>query len=72
MNDKTIRRILVFFLLISVVLIGVAVEAVRNINRSTATSDWVNHTHAVILEAEELMSALQAGDCERLLVRRSP
>ena len=62
MNDKTIRRILVFFLLISVVLIGVAVEAVRNINRSTATSDWVNHTHAVILEAEELMSALQAGD----------
>ena len=62
MNDKTIRRLLVFFLLISVVLLGVAIEAVRNVNRSTASSDWVNHTHAVILEAEELMSALQAGD----------
>ena len=62
MQDKTIRRVLAFFLLISAVLIVVAVQAVRNINRSVATSDWVNHTHAVILEAEALRSALYVGD----------
>lgn len=62
MKDQTIRRVLAFFLLISAVLIAVAIAAVRNINRSAASSDWVNHTHAVILEAEALHSALQAGD----------
>lgn len=62
MKDQTIRRVLAFFLLISAVLIAVAIAAVRNINRSAASSDWVNHTHAVILEAEALRSALQAGD----------
>jgi CHASE3 domain sensor protein len=61
-QDKTIRRILAFFLLISAVLIAVAVQAVRNVNRSVATSDWVNHTHAVILEAEALRAALYVGD----------
>ena len=61
-NDKTIRRVLACFLLISVVLLVVAIEAVRNINRSVASSDWVNHTHAVILEAEGLLSAVHAGD----------
>ena len=50
MNDKTISRVLLFFLLISAVLIAVAIGAVRNINRSVAGSDWVNHTHAVLLE----------------------
>jgi len=35
--------------------------AVRNINRSVAASDWVNHTHAVILEARYVL-ALRAGD----------
>ncbi|MSU65701.1 MAG: PAS domain-containing protein [Opitutus sp.] len=62
MNDPTIRRVLIFFLFISAVLIGVAVAAVKNISRSVATSDWVNHTHAVILESEALRSSLQAGD----------
>lgn len=62
MKDKTINRVLAFFVLISVVLLGVAFEAVRNINRSVATSDWVNHTHAVILETEGLLSSLHAGN----------
>jgi CHASE3 domain sensor protein len=61
-KDQTIRRVLAFFLLISVVLLVVAIEAVRNINRSAASSDWVNHTHAVILEAEGLLSSVRAGD----------
>ncbi len=62
MKDNTIRRVLAFFLLISAVLVAVAFVAVRNINRSAASSDWVNHTHAVILEAEALLSGLNAGD----------
>ncbi|MCF7687065.1 MAG: CHASE3 domain-containing protein [Cephaloticoccus sp.] len=62
MKDHTLRRILVFFLLISTILIVVAVQAVRNINRSTATSDWVNHTHAVIMEVEALRTALYVAD----------
>jgi PAS domain S-box-containing protein len=61
-NDKTIRRILFFFLLVSVILVIVAVQAVRNITRSVASSDWVNHTHSVILEAEGLRSDLFVAD----------
>lgn len=62
MKDQTIRRVLAFFLLISAVLIAVAVQAVRNINRSAVSSDWVNHTHTVILETEALRTALLVGD----------
>ena len=39
--EKTIRRILVFFILVIGVFIAVAVDSVRNINRSVASSDWV-------------------------------
>lgn len=62
MHDRTIKWILAFFLVISTVLIVVAIQAVRNINRSVASSDWVNHTHAVILETEALHTALYVGD----------
>ncbi len=62
MQDKTIRRVVAFFLLIAAVLVVLAVQAVRNINRSVASSDWVNHTHAVINEAELLRAALYVGD----------
>lgn len=62
MKDQTISRILGFFLLVSLVFAVVAIKAVRNINRSVASSDWVNHTHAVILEAEELRSDLFVAD----------
>ena len=62
MNDKAINRVLFFFLGIAAVLLAVAFQAVRNINRSVATSDWVNHTHSVILEAEALRTALYVSD----------
>jgi CHASE3 domain sensor protein len=61
-TDKTIRRIIAFFLVVAAVLVVVALLAGRNISRSTATSDWVNHTHAVILESQEMVSALNAGN----------
>jgi PAS domain S-box-containing protein len=57
-KDKTIRRILGFFLLVVAIFIVVAFEAVRNINQSVSSSDWVNHTHSVILESEGLRSDL--------------
>ncbi len=62
MKDKTIRRILGFFLLAAAIFVVAAIEAVRNINRSVTSSDWVNHTHSVILEAEELRTDLFIAD----------
>ncbi|HVT74230.1 MAG TPA: CHASE3 domain-containing protein [Lacunisphaera sp.] len=62
MNDSTIRRILAVFLVVATILIGVAIAAVRNIDRSASSSDWVNHTHAIISEAEAFFGAVQAGD----------
>jgi PAS domain S-box-containing protein len=66
MRDSTIGRILGFFLLISAVMVFVAIYAARNISRSEASSDWVNHTHAVVLEVGGVLSALHAGDAEAL------
>ncbi len=61
-QDRTIRRVLVFFLLIIAIVVGVAVASIRNINRDVAGNDWVNHTHSVILETEELISAMNIAD----------
>jgi PAS domain S-box-containing protein len=61
-KDKTIRRVAVFFLFIAAVLVAVAVMALRNVGKSVADSDWVNHTHAVILETEAVRSALLTAD----------
>jgi PAS domain S-box-containing protein len=60
--EKTVRRILVFFILVIGVFVAVAVDSVRNINRSVASSDWVNHTHSVILETEGLRSSLYVAN----------
>ncbi len=62
MKDKKLRRIMVFFLLISIVLIVVAVQAVRNISHSTVTSDWVNHTHTVVMQIDALSNTLYVAD----------
>jgi CHASE3 domain sensor protein len=61
-TDQTVRRILAFFVVISLVVVGVAIASVRNISRAVASSDWVNHTHAVILEVTGVFSSLQAGN----------
>lgn len=62
MKDKIIHRILAVFAIVSAVLIFVALASVRNINRAAAGSDWVNHTHAVIMEFDALRSSYQAGE----------
>lgn len=62
MKDQTIPRVLALFALICVVLIAVAVHAVRNVNRAVAASDWVNATNAAINELSGLAASLQAGE----------
>jgi hypothetical protein len=41
-NDKTIRLVIVFFVVMATILIGVAAVALRNLTRSVASNDWVN------------------------------
>jgi CHASE3 domain sensor protein len=57
-----VRRVLISFALISAVLIGVVAFAVRSINRSELSNDWVNHTHAVILEMDAVLAGVHVGD----------
>src|SRR6478735_1988245 len=63
-GDRTFRRVLIFFTLILVVLVGVVVATLQNLNRSVATSDWVNHTHALITELDSLQPSLAGAEGE--------
>jgi PAS domain S-box-containing protein len=69
-DHRNFRRVLTFFLLIAAVLVGVVVATLRNLNRSIATADWVNHTHALITELDSLQPLLAAaeGDLSRYLL----
>jgi CHASE3 domain sensor protein len=62
MKDNIERRVFGFFALMLVILVIVAVSAVRNIQRSIKSEDWVNKTHDVIIHAAEIVSYLHAGD----------
>lgn len=61
-SDPAFRRVLVVFALIMAVLVTVVVVSIRNLNRSVATADWVNHTHAVVGEAAAIVSSLDAAE----------
>jgi PAS domain S-box-containing protein len=69
-DHRNFRRVLGCFVLILVVLVGVVVVSLRNLNRSVATADWVNHTHALITELDSLQPLLSAaeGDLSRYLL----
>ncbi len=69
-DDRTYRRVLVFFTLILAVLVFVVAASLRNLSRSVATSDWVNHTHALINELDALEPTLLAaeGDLNKYLL----
>lgn len=60
--DRIIRRMLLSFALISAVISGVVIIAVRNINRTERSADWVNHTHAVIQELDAIVASLHLSD----------
>jgi CHASE3 domain sensor protein len=63
-GDATLRWVLIFFALILAVLVLVVAVSLRNLNRSIATSDWVNHTHALINEIDALQPTLVAAESD--------
>lgn len=63
-GDRTLRRVLAFFALIAAVLVAVVAISLHNLSRSIATSDWVNHTHALITELDALQPTLAAAEGE--------
>jgi PAS domain S-box-containing protein len=74
LTDRTFRKVLLFFTLILAVIVGIAVITLRNLSRSVATSDWVNHTHALISEVDALRPTLAAaeGELSRYLLTSDP
>jgi PAS domain-containing protein len=60
--DRAIRRMAAFLLAVAVVLIGVAGVAVRNISGARAASDWVNQTHALILELDGVEAQFRTAE----------
>lgn len=72
--DRTLRRVLIFFALILSVLVFVVAASLHNLNRSVATTDWVNHTHALITEIDALQPTLLAaeGELSRYLLTAEP
>ena len=64
MKDTTLKRILLCFLFVLLVLVTIAVISIRTIGRSAETTDWVNHTHAVLDQLDHAINAqmrAQAG-----------
>jgi PAS domain S-box-containing protein len=62
MKDNIEKWLVGIFVAILGVICLVAAVTVRNLQRSLASSDWVNHTHAVIMAADGIVSALHAGE----------
>jgi CHASE3 domain sensor protein len=73
-DNRTFQRVLIFFVLILAVMVAIVVATLSNLNRSIATSDWVNHTHALITELDALQPSLAAaeGDLSRYLLTADP
>lgn len=62
MKDKTLFAIYLLFVIMGAIIVGIALFAIRAINRDASSSDWVNQTHATIYELDGMMSELQAGE----------
>ena len=63
-TDPPLRRVLLCFGLILAVLVLVVAVSLNNLSRTVATSDWVNHTHALITELDTLQPTLTAAEGE--------
>jgi CHASE3 domain sensor protein len=62
MNENIEKRLAGIFILMLVILAGVAGLAVSTIRKSADKSDWVNLTHDIILGANRATALLHAGD----------
>lgn len=73
-SDRTLRRVLLCFALILAGLVFIVAASLRNLSRSIETSDWVNHTHALITELDALGPTLIAaeGELSKFLLTADP
>ncbi len=62
MKDNIEQRMMALFGTVAALLIFVAVIALKNVREAEQSSDWVNSTHAVILEVVAIESALQTAE----------
>jgi CHASE3 domain sensor protein len=62
MKEKIEQRVVGLFVLMVAILVFVAASAVKTIQKSVEDSDWVNKTHAFIIEVNAILSSLHAGD----------
>lgn len=60
--EKLEHRLALGFALTMVVVLGMTWMAVRNSLASRVSSDWVNHTHAVLIEVSSLLSSVEASE----------
>jgi PAS domain S-box-containing protein len=59
------KRMVLGLGVVFLVLAGMVWIAVRNTRESIASSDWVNHTHEVILQVDAIGSALHAAEASQ-------
>ena len=64
-KDTIESKVIAWFGVIVVVLVAMVWVAVRNTRDSIASSDWVNHTHAVILEVDAILSSLHSAEASQ-------
>jgi CHASE3 domain sensor protein len=62
MKETIEKRVVGLFLLMLVILAYVAWSSLHNIKENIKSNAWVNHTHAVIIHAGDILSYLHAGD----------
>jgi CHASE3 domain sensor protein len=62
MKENIEKRVLGLFFLMLLIICGVAWAAVKNIKASINKTDWVNHTHQVILDANAIAGDVHKGD----------
>ncbi len=61
-KDNIERRVILWFGLVLLILASMVWVAIRNTRDTIASSDWVNHTHAVILEVDAVLSSLHSAE----------
>lgn len=62
MKDPLEKRLIATLVVIFLVLVATTITTVRALHRSVASNDWVNHSHALILEADAILSSLNAAE----------
>jgi len=62
MKEKLERRVIGLFVLMVAILVFIGSSAVTTIQKTVKSSDWVNKTHDFIIQVNDVLSCLHAGD----------